>query len=106
MSAQTMESQITCEMDVFTPTLCSLEHDGSMMNNVIGNKSVFGHCFFNTGILLLSFFIGLYIFYVKLQWSFTILLKVANRLVLGSIFLFFSLRHSVSNTGLTFEQIQ
>lgn len=35
------------EMDVFTPTLCSLERDSSMMNNVMGNKSVFGHCVFN-----------------------------------------------------------
>lgn len=51
-----MESQIACEMDVFTPTLCSLERDSSMMNNVMGNKSVFGHCFFNTKLLQLSFF--------------------------------------------------
>lgn len=49
-----MESQIPCEVDVFTPTLCSLERDSSMMNNVIVNKSVFGHCYSNTIILWLS----------------------------------------------------
>lgn len=37
-------------MDVFTPTLCSLECDSSMMNNVMGNKSVFGHCFFSSAL--------------------------------------------------------
>lgn len=57
MSAQSMESQITCEMDVFTPTHCSVEHDSSMMNNVMGNESVPGHCFFNAEIFQLRVFL-------------------------------------------------
>lgn len=45
MSAQPMESQMTCEMDVFTPQRCSLDRDSSMMSYVTGNKAVPGHCF-------------------------------------------------------------
>lgn len=40
-----METQISCEMDVCTPTLCPLERDSPMMNNVMGNKYVFGQVF-------------------------------------------------------------
>lgn len=66
VSAQSMESKINCEMDVFTPALCSLDRNIWLMNDVTGKKAVFGHCFVNVKILQLSFsFLGLS--YFKLQ---------------------------------------
>ena len=106
--------------------LCSLECDGSMMNNVMGNKSVFGHFFsFISKHFSLACVVRPYIQYFcnfqKLSCCFLTLDSsaflffyhcaagtVATRIPLWSAFYFLptSLQLLVLETGLSFEQVQ